>query len=836
MALNVTSSINLDMKSPNTEVVYGVQYDSAGIIKAQLLNNGTKWTVPNGAKAIVSFKKTDNIGGFYDTTEAGTAAIAYDSDRSIIYIDLDVQTMTTPGKVNMEVNFYQDHRRISTFAFYLMVQKGTVQAADATSSAVFRILSDEIGSIAGAAYLAETVLEEARDAADEVISKANTAVSNVPTNVTNWLNNHITEGNAIDDSLSVEGAAADAKAVGNVLTSGNLVQRIKVKPNEIGTGLGRLRVARSALSLLSNGDVKVTRSSTSSTLSYGVSITVNETAVNDLTGHQLYIKVAGVTASKPSNTSQFRILGYIDGNTGAGITKNFTYSSSNSDFEYIVKINNNINYFLFLLIPESAPADGEYFTFKYAQFIDLTATFGAGYEPSLADFTNVFKEFPYPFVVNGSNLGQKFYQLSQTTGGNTVSIGNQDSLTIKKFIQEMREEWIALRPIPFEKEHGTKRYLEEGPHWGIPYSSIIGLGMDIGFNRNLNTFFSAVKNPASIMYKDNISYGGYQSANYGLVCTTFSGWLFSSPIYYGTRQLSFYKKFKFYDYQGPKSIQIGDCLLTPEDDDGGHIIVIYDIEVFKNNYQVAYIDTIEQAGSTLSYVDDQNMWGRLRRMPVSEFETYLLQNGGRYGIGRYVSDTVRVIDPVRYAEDVIPDMGDRTYYYANDEIFVYIPGNQTTLYYKKKDDENFSTVAISSLATDVVNDTTVYDVTDIISDFDTYELTTNPDNLIYCLVTRIDVGTVTVNGENVQISGYSENIRPHSTETVYLYQGEITTVSRPCHLLGYKYGNVNTSKKLISSDEFTTPVPTQGEAYQVRVWYDTGFGQAFCDSDIIPYT
>ena len=40
MALNIISNVQLDMKAPNTVIVYANQYDSAGSVRAQLLNSG----------------------------------------------------------------------------------------------------------------------------------------------------------------------------------------------------------------------------------------------------------------------------------------------------------------------------------------------------------------------------------------------------------------------------------------------------------------------------------------------------------------------------------------------------------------------------------------------------------------------------------------------------------------------------------------------------------------------------------------------------------------------------------------------------------------------------
>lgn len=171
MALDIISKLNLDMKAPNAEIAYGNQYDSAGHINAQLLNDGEKWFVPSGAIAIVSYMKSDRIGGYYDTTLKGEAAVAFvsSSDRSLITIALDAQTMTTLGNVSMQVNFYQNNQRLSTFAFILNVKASPITAGNIDSKWFGNLLLlsglvvDNTLSVVGAAADAKTTGDKIND-------------------------------------------------------------------------------------------------------------------------------------------------------------------------------------------------------------------------------------------------------------------------------------------------------------------------------------------------------------------------------------------------------------------------------------------------------------------------------------------------------------------------------------------------------------------------------------------------------------------------------------------------------------------------------------------------
>lgn len=151
MSLQTITEINLDINQPGVSVVHAKQYDTVRQVKAHLFYNGVKWLVPSSNfEAVVGFKKADRIGGFYDETESGETAITVDgSDRSIIYILLDRNVVTTSGNVNTEITFYDTITtgRLSTFSFITQVEESTVTELDLTSSPYFNILAEDIKKV-----------------------------------------------------------------------------------------------------------------------------------------------------------------------------------------------------------------------------------------------------------------------------------------------------------------------------------------------------------------------------------------------------------------------------------------------------------------------------------------------------------------------------------------------------------------------------------------------------------------------------------------------------------------------------------------------------------------
>ena len=151
MSLQTITEINLDINQPGIAVVHAKQYDTVRKVKANLFYNGVKWHAPSSNYvAVVGFKKADRIGGFYDTTETGETAVTVEtSDRSVIYIILDRNVVTTEGNVNTEITFYDTITlgRLSTFSFIVQVDPATVQELDLASNPYFNVLAEDIKEV-----------------------------------------------------------------------------------------------------------------------------------------------------------------------------------------------------------------------------------------------------------------------------------------------------------------------------------------------------------------------------------------------------------------------------------------------------------------------------------------------------------------------------------------------------------------------------------------------------------------------------------------------------------------------------------------------------------------
>lgn len=149
-----STAVSLNLQSPNiSTVVYAVQNDrSARHIVAQLRDGSSPWTPPYGAAAIIRYLKPDGTGGFYDTDDNNNSAVTITG--SVADLTLVEQTLTVPGDVYMQLNFYAtDGTRLTTFAWILRVQPSVLADASIVSSDYFNALTEKITE--GAAVAAQ---------------------------------------------------------------------------------------------------------------------------------------------------------------------------------------------------------------------------------------------------------------------------------------------------------------------------------------------------------------------------------------------------------------------------------------------------------------------------------------------------------------------------------------------------------------------------------------------------------------------------------------------------------------------------------------------------------
>ena len=151
-------------------------------------------------------------------------------------------------------------------------------------------------------------------------------------------------------------------------------------------------------------------------------------------------------------------------------------------------------------------------------------------------------------------------------------------------------QWTPSREMPTQGGF----YQEGKTIKGIPYSSVKEMEKFVGQYVSFYTFMTAVSNPKSVLYTENVKEPPYHGTNcstfYGTVCSMAVNYVLGLPYSYTT---STYKNLPCFEMVNPQSIDAalpGDILLQ----DKKHVVLILD--VFKRDERVSGISILESYG------------------------------------------------------------------------------------------------------------------------------------------------------------------------------------------------------------------------------------------------
>ena len=145
---------------------------------------------------------------------------------------------------------------------------------------------------------------------------------------------------------------------------------------------------------------------------------------------------------------------------------------------------------------------------------------------------------------------------------------------VKKAHQIADVEWTPLRPIPSL----TNEWLPAGSRlFGIPYSSVKEKDKFVGQEVSFYTFMSAVNNPRSILYTDDVKQFPYQGVNcgtyYGTVCSMAVNYALGLERPIESKMYAGHPYFAEVDRQDSYGVCLGDVLWST-----GHVVLLIGIQ------------------------------------------------------------------------------------------------------------------------------------------------------------------------------------------------------------------------------------------------------------------
>lgn len=222
-------------------------------------------------------------------------------------------------------------------------------------------------------------------------------------------------------------------------------------------------------------------------------------------------------------------------------------------------------------------------------------------------------------------------------------------------------EWTPVSPVPM---NGGNFYPKGMTVTGVPYSSVKEINTYLFQDVSYHTFMTAVHNPRSVLYTEDISKAPYHGKNcapyYGAVCSSAVMFAFGINIPYYANQIIRLPFMDRLEYQEIDSLKVCDVIWK-----NGHVQMIYEIEHRADTlYRITTFESSGRSAHLADYSKEQflKMWNK---------ERYV---GYRNNHLKYSEGVVeyRKLPPVYYNEDLCPSKGDRSVYRTTDTVTINI--------------------------------------------------------------------------------------------------------------------------------------------------------------------
>lgn len=352
---------------------------------------------------------------------------------------------------------------------------------------------------------------------------------------------------------------------------------------------------------------------------------------------------------------------------------------------------------------------------------------------------------------------------------------------------------------------------------GILYSSTLREGTDAIWNLNHSTYYSAVANPASCLY--TADYRGRvanESAWAGSVCSSTA--LRACGYIFPYSSIAIKAAFQEKTDHSIDNLQVGDILWRK-----GHVAGVIGITTDADGH-ISSVKIIEQACFVMIFEITAENWPQY----FSGMWT------GIYRGENYMRKTPE--SPVVYPENlsIIFQRGNNTYVTDYEKMLFYIPTADTV--YLTKDGKT-TQYATDSFPSQVVNDTTMYDLASLFTGIGDYYFHTN-ENMADICIKVISTGTITIDPvrKTATLSDYS-NCTPHGFCMVRITKKTSSTeydfLSAP---EGYIANTATLTFRQLEGNTFAIEnIPENVAGWKLEIYYDTGYGWARALSENIMY-
>lgn len=236
-----------------------------------------------------------------------------------------------------------------------------------------------------------------------------------------------------------------------------------------------------------------------------------------------------------------------------------------------------------------------------------------------------------------------------------------------KAMQIATIQWVPLARIP-----NLTGYFEPGhTYYGIPYSSVKEKDKFIGLEVSFHTFMTAIHNPRSSLYTENVSTYPYCGEN----CGTYYGTVCSMAVNYAIgidmpiqsdmyRDLPYFAEVKNQDIDG---LYPGDILWS-----NGHVVLALDVHRGQSG-MVDRVEILESAGRT--FIKEYNRFEFMERWRHDRWVAlrYLnLSCNLVYEPSQFIPVDDEILPEPKYNDDLCISRGDKACFLEGEDVIVNI--------------------------------------------------------------------------------------------------------------------------------------------------------------------
>lgn len=162
--MQTTTEIKLDVaRNTSPPTVYAKQGDAGTrYVAATLLDGGAAYAIESGTTARIRVLKPDN------TAIYNTAAIS----NNVVTAELTSQALAATGVAIAEIGLYKGSQILTTFVFYLRIEKSAIPDSEIESRDEFTVLEEALHEASEAVGIANTAATAANEAAENADSAA----------------------------------------------------------------------------------------------------------------------------------------------------------------------------------------------------------------------------------------------------------------------------------------------------------------------------------------------------------------------------------------------------------------------------------------------------------------------------------------------------------------------------------------------------------------------------------------------------------------------------------------------------------------------------------------